>query len=351
MGAAVWAVPCLSGLLVGCSGGPSLNPVNWWHSLEGGKIAEQRPPPPGADQPYPNLASVPAKPTPPDQDAMKKLTEALVADRANARYSAEAAPLPDPSSPSASPGLFGVGAVPPPPPPGQPAASASLPAVSAPPAPVAPTLPATPAASPSAAAPTAPPPARAPVKAVQSAPLTAPAPPPVAGQAPAPPAMAQTAPAQPGAAQPGIAQPGAAPPGAAQPEPPQPPLPTGAPPPAAVTGGPPPPPPPLAPSPMPTPVGGASTSLEFARGSAALSPETSAAVKQFAASHAGASILVTGYGDAEASDPAAQTVALSLGLSRAQAVANALAADGVPAAAVRVSAEASGRGVALRLLH
>ena len=34
-----------------------MNPVSWWHDLQGGKIAEERPPPPGADQPYPNLAS------------------------------------------------------------------------------------------------------------------------------------------------------------------------------------------------------------------------------------------------------------------------------------------------------
>ena len=42
-------------LLAGCSTLSSMNPVNWWHRQEGGKIAEQRPPPPGADQPYPNI--------------------------------------------------------------------------------------------------------------------------------------------------------------------------------------------------------------------------------------------------------------------------------------------------------
>jgi outer membrane protein OmpA-like peptidoglycan-associated protein len=290
-----------------------MNPVNWWHSLEGGKIAEQRPPPPGADAPYPNLATVPAKPTPPDAEAMKKLTAALIADRANARYAAEAAPLPDPSSASASPGLFGIGAVPPPPPParppGQPAASASFQAVSAPPA-----QPASAAATASAT----PPPAKAPVKSVQSAPLAA-APSPVTTAA-APEAAPPLMPAQPPA-------------------------------PAAVTGAPPPPVAPLAPSPMPAPTGGASTHLEFVRGSAAVSPATETAVKQFAATRGAATILVTGYGDAEAGDPTAQTVALSLALSRAQAVANALGKDGVPAGSVRVAAEASGRGVALRLLH
>src|SRR5262249_55134774 len=49
--------------LAGCS---SMDPVNWWHSLEGGRIAEERPPPPNADAPYPNLSEVPSRPTPTD---------------------------------------------------------------------------------------------------------------------------------------------------------------------------------------------------------------------------------------------------------------------------------------------
>jgi hypothetical protein len=50
-----------SGLLVfvlaGCSG-----PIGLYHSIEGGAIAQKRQPPPGADQPYPNLADVPPAP-------------------------------------------------------------------------------------------------------------------------------------------------------------------------------------------------------------------------------------------------------------------------------------------------
>ena len=102
---------------------------------------------------------------------------------------------------------------------------------------------------------------------------------------------------------------------------------------------------------MPAPATAASALLEFTRGTAALSPETTAAIKQFAGARGKATVLVTGYGDAEGSDPTAQTVALSLGLSRAQAVANALEANGVPAGSVRVAAEAGGRGVVLRLLQ
>lgn len=135
----------LLGVLAGCSSTSSMNPVNWWHGLQGGRIAEERPAPPGAEAPYPNLSTVPARPAPPDRDAMKRLTESLIGDRSNAQYTAEAAPLADPSSPSASPGLFGAGTLPPPPPappPGSAAAgsssgplSASLPAASAPPPP------------------------------------------------------------------------------------------------------------------------------------------------------------------------------------------------------------------------
>ncbi|HVZ06279.1 MAG TPA: hypothetical protein VHC04_00005, partial [Rhodopila sp.] len=178
-----------TGLLAGCSNSSSFNPVNWWHSVEGGKIAEERPQPPGADQPYPDLNTVPSRPAAPDQDALRKLTAALVADRTNAQHEAQSTPLADPSSPSASPNLFGVGTAPPPgaPPPGAPSSGASpsgasassgAPAAGSGASTAAPAEP--PVASASMPAVTAPPPppappAPAPRKAVQSAPL-APAP-------------------------------------------------------------------------------------------------------------------------------------------------------------------------------
>src|SRR4051794_41336058 len=56
------------GFLAGCQSSSSLNPVNWWHQAQGGKIAQERPAVAGAHQPYPNLNTVPAKPAPPDQD-------------------------------------------------------------------------------------------------------------------------------------------------------------------------------------------------------------------------------------------------------------------------------------------
>jgi hypothetical protein len=49
--------PLLS--MAGCE-----SPVTLYHRAEGGDIAKPRQPPPGYDQPYPNLASVPPAPVP-----------------------------------------------------------------------------------------------------------------------------------------------------------------------------------------------------------------------------------------------------------------------------------------------
>lgn len=102
---------------------------------------------------------------------------------------------------------------------------------------------------------------------------------------------------------------------------------------------------------MPAPASGNAARVGFAPGSAALSPDDAAAIKQFAAKRGSATIVVTGYGDVAGNDLTAQTTALSLGLSRAQAIANALTAAGVPPSAVRVGAEAAGRGARLLLLQ
>jgi outer membrane protein OmpA-like peptidoglycan-associated protein len=104
-------------------------------------------------------------------------------------------------------------------------------------------------------------------------------------------------------------------------------------------------------NPIPTPASAAATVIPFAPTSSAVSPTAQEAIKAFAAKRGGGSIVVTGYGDAISSDPGAQTAALSLALTRAQAVANALAAAGVPQTVIRVGAEAGGRGVGLRLLQ
>jgi outer membrane protein OmpA-like peptidoglycan-associated protein len=318
-------------LLSGCSSFPaSMNPVTWWHDLQGGKIAEDRPPPPGADEPYPNLATVPAKPTEPDRAALANITNALIADRTNTQHLNAAAPLADPSSPSASPALFGKGTVPPPPPappPGTATASASLPAAEAQPAapsPAASQGPATPAPAPAA-------PARAPVGAVQSTALAPPGaaaqpaaeagPPPQMSAAPPPPANLAGAPAAP--SRPATA---AAPAPASEPGSPQ-----------AVN----------APATDPA----STVSVAFTNGSAALSATADDTLKRLAARRGAGTIVITGYGDDTASDPNAQSAALTLGLSRAQAMASALVSAGVPGSAVQVGAEASGRGGTARLVQ
>jgi outer membrane protein OmpA-like peptidoglycan-associated protein len=103
---------------------------------------------------------------------------------------------------------------------------------------------------------------------------------------------------------------------------------------------------------MPAPAPGATAaSIVFVEGSTTLSPPAANEVKTFAGKRGNGVIVVTGYGDAASSDPAAQSAALSVGIARAAAIADALKADGVPANAVRVNAEASGRGASLRLLQ
>ena len=317
-------------LLGGCSALPSsINPVEWWHGLQGGAIAEQRPPPPGADQAYPNLASVPEKPKSADLKMQKQIADSLVADRTNAHYAATTAPLPDPSSPTASPALFGRGTVPPPAPPtASDTAGASLAAATAPPAPPA-AAPAAPPPLPTAAArPSAP--GKAPVASVQTAPL---APPPGADVAgPAPPDAGP---------RPGFAA-----------APPPPPSIAGAPASAsAVT----PATPPTAPKPAATSAEpkqvGATVPIGFEPGSAVLPRTSRDALKQLALRRQKATVLVTGFGEAASPDPTAQSGALTLALSRAQAMAAALTAAGVPGASIRADGEASGRGGAVRLVE
>lgn len=325
-------------LLSGCSSTSSMNPVNWWHDLQGGKIAEQRPAPPGADDPDPNLASVPARPAPPDRDAMKNLTESLVGDRTNAQYTAEAAPLADPSSRTASPNLFGAGTLPPPPaapPPNEAPLSASLPAASAPPPPPAPAAP----------------PSPAPRRPVESQPLEAPvASEPVVSEpmapAAAPPAAeTMTAPPTAPSAAPPEAPPALAP---AADTTPLPELPTAPPPRAAAAPTPPPAPPaPIAPAPAPA----GTVTVNFQPGSSTLSPTGSEEVKRFLTGRVGQPIVVTGYGDATSADPGSQAAAVALALTRGQAVVNALTAAGVPRTAITLGAEAAGRGASLRMLQ
>jgi outer membrane protein OmpA-like peptidoglycan-associated protein len=337
-------------LVGGCSSVPSaINPVSWWHSLQGGAIAEQRPPPPGATDPYPNLASVPPAPAQPDRAALNQITDQLIADRTNAQHEAAAAPLADPSSPSASPALFGAGTTPPPGPPGQtPKPGAPAPSAASSTAPGAGPTPGGPPASgptsepvasasmPAAPAPAPPPapivpPAKAPVGAVNSAPLAPPAATPAgaANDAPlAPPGEtpAETAP---------LPQIAAAPPPA--PNVPGFAVPTAA---ASATSTPP-----------PATMAGDAVTVPFADGSALLPASATAPLKQLAAKRGAATISVVGYGEASGATVDAQSTALTLGLARAQAMAAVLTASGVPAGSVQIDAQAIGRGGSARLIQ
>ena len=91
--------------------------------------------------------------------------------------------------------------------------------------------------------------------------------------------------------------------------------------------------------------------MTFLNGSAALPSTAADTLKQLAARRGSGVIAVTGYGDAAANDPDAQSKALTLGLSRAQAMAASLASAGVPSSAVQVTAEAIGRGGSARLVQ
>ncbi len=313
-----------------CSNYHTTGPEAWWHDAIGGKIAQDRPAPPGAKDPFPKLSTVPPKPAPTDVAAWNRMTAGLLTDRINAREAAALAPIPPPASgsPTAAPASSGR------PNPDQ-GASAALVGASSP----------QPAA---AKAPPAPKPAAQPAPAIaqpapavaQPAPKAAPA---VASKKSPAPALGLV-PVQPtpfvssAVAAQRVAN-GALPA-----------LPTSEPPRPNIAPGPPPRAIPVTAAPPMAPES-AGTGIDFSRGSAALNVSALADVKAVAAERGVHGIAVTGHGDAASSDAIGQSEALDLALRRAQAVATALVAQGVPYAFLRVNAEAAGRGANLRLLQ
>lgn len=295
MGRAGVALPVVLLLLAGCSETASVNPVDWWHNLEGGEIADQRPPPPKADAPYPNLSTVPARPnvTPPGQ--RQAVVAGLVADRADARVAAEQAPI-APPAPAAAP---------PPPPPAM--ASASLPAASAPP---------------SAPAPAAPPPVAAPVSPapVASTPVASA---PIASASASPASMPEAPPPPPRlAGVPRVTMP--TPPPKAPPPPPAPP--------AAVIAGP------------------GRVTMNFSAGATDLPAGAEEALKLLVSRHRAQQLVVSAGGDGE-ENLASQAAALPLALARARAIAAMLMADGVPSSMIGINASAGGHSGAVRIIN
>lgn len=273
---------------------PLDTPIDWWHQLQGGTIAEERPPPPGVTEPYPNLGQIPPKPVPTDAATRAGLSARLASERNRMERAAERDPIlaPAPAAPRT--------------------AAAAAPAV-----------------------PDEPPP-MARIEAASAAPLPRAAPAPVA--APAPAAIQQAAsdkPLRPGAVQP---------PGEPIVSGPVPALPTAPPPLPSLPGI------PVAAAAAAGPRVGPQAMVEFLPGSAVLRPESDAALHALADQRFGGQVAVLGGGDAGSAAPDVQAAALPLAWRRARAIAAVLTTAGVPASAMRVDAAALGRGGIARLV-
>jgi outer membrane protein OmpA-like peptidoglycan-associated protein len=279
-------------MLAGCSSAPGSDPIAWWRQLEGGRLAEERPLPPNADAPYPNLSSVPARPTATEASARSRIAAGIEADRRDGAFAASqplVQPVMRPAPPPAPVPAGGIGA--------------SLAAAEAP-------APATPAAAAAAAAaarpaPAAPAPAAAAAPTLAEAAIALPAGPPAAPRLPG--VAAVTAPAPPRRAPPPVV---AAP--------------------AAV-------------------VPGAPVSVVFQPGSAVLPEGSEAALRGLAATRAARDMVVTGFGEAAGEDAASQAAALPLAFARARALATALVQAGVPPGATRVTGLSTGAGGMVRI--
>jgi hypothetical protein len=369
-------------LLGGCSDVPNpINPVSWWHDLEGGAIAQDRPPPPNPNAPFPKIANQPTRPAGMPDWEWAQLSAALAAQRAQAQTYAAQNPIP--TLPQA---------------PGQPAAVARKP--TPPPAPT----PAPPAATPADAGQSA-------ATAAEIARLAA-APGPAGSQTPAPSAAAvatatanagntstsaltfqgpsapppssgpQSVPIRESAATPGSPNPGGpvagtkisyfdsnnglSIPGALSPveqpdEAHPPPVPSSVPVPPAVPGfaistipstyvAPvplPEPAPYVPPAPLP---GVGPVPIKFAPHSAVLTPPMQRALLNLAEARGAARIAVTGFGDAATDSIGAQAAAMPLALERTRAMVVQLMAYGLPPTTIDARALALGSGGLARLV-
>jgi outer membrane protein OmpA-like peptidoglycan-associated protein len=267
--------------------------VDLYHDLQGGVIAQQRPPPPGANDPYPNLGTIPARPAAADIGAQQRIADQLAAQRDAATVAAAAAPITPLAPPPAVPK-----------PPAAPDPNANRVVVDAAPAPTPPPTPGPAPAKPAPAAAASAAPALAGIDSVPAVPATV-ASGPLPNVAAAPPAF-----------------------------------PTGLP--AIFTPSPPVAPAAAAPPPPTAPATG--VLVMFTPGSSTLPPSASLNLRRYALAHKGATVTVTGHGDATATTPDAQSRALDLALRRAQAIAASLVQAGVPLTKLNLTAEATGRG-------
>ena len=277
-------------------------PVTWWHQLEGGAIAQQRPPPPGVDDPYPLIGTTPAAaPKVASAELRHSVTEQLVEQRnLSARLNAH-----DPLPPPAATLPAARAAKPLPAPAVNPAqSSATLDAADAPPAP-----------------------ALAPAKHAAAGPVGP------AAASPAGDAADLALPAVVSGTDAGtpVVLPA---------------IPDAPPPPPGLPGLSMPPPPSYVPAPRPHYALAQESGdvLQFAAGSDVLGSGQSGALRQIAAHRGAGSVFVHGYGEAGSDSPQDQAQALTLAALRARSVADALERQGVPASAIRIRADAFGRG-------
>jgi len=298
---------------------PFDQPIDWWHQLQGGTIAEDRPPPPGVTDPYPSLALIPAKPVPTDLKTRTALSERLASQRSRMERDAAEDPLvpfgakaaatasASASAPGAPAGTAPANVTEAPPMARIEAASAATPAAAAP----VPAAPAAPAAIQRAASER---PRRAGSSPAAGNSATGPVPnePVVSGPVPALPVSAPAFPSLPG-------------------------IPSTVVPPATLA---------LAPASRSRP----QAVVSFLPGSAVLRPESDAALRTLASRRFDGAVAVLGGGDAGSAAPDIQAAALPLAWRRAQAIAAVLTEAGIPASALRVDAAALGRGGIARLV-
>ncbi len=293
--------------LAACSGNTEEGPIGWWHQLQGGYIAQHRPPPPGQFQPYPSLATVPARPTPVSPADRARIYATLMQDRANATYEARQDPLTQVGVARTDQGLFAPAT---PPTPGPDATGAALPAATPAATHAASATPGGKAGTEAASPPASP--ADVPIPAItqDSTP-----PPPVPAAPPAAPRIA------------GVTLPVTVPH-----------LPPVAPPtPASI--------------PALDAAAAAPVALAFTPGTATLTVADRADLQALAARRGPHMIAILGFGDAAQEDANSQRLGLDLAISRAAAIARVLEADGVPFADLSLSGAAGGSGGAARLVR
>ncbi|HEY1795980.1 MAG TPA: hypothetical protein VGG57_07660 [Stellaceae bacterium] len=327
------AVVALVAMLAAC------HPVDTWRSITG---TDKDDPDPqttpnsqnlaaGEQQPYPNLATVPSPPVPTmTQSERDKLTESLVADRTNAKYNEQ----------KLLPG-FAPGNAPPPPPAGAGPSAAAGPGAPPPNGPPPTASPPSPASGKASATPPrkpGEPPQPGPMESSLKAPTINEQPVAEATRPPPPPPQPTVAPAP-------APAPSAVPPTAmasAAPEPPPPP------PSIAPVAPPPPPPVPARPTPAsaePKAAGRTVATIDFPSATANFNQTDRATIDHIATQfqQKPGTVHITAYA-AGASSGRNQLDAYRDALDRGQAVAKALAGDGVPVGKIQTEAAPAREG-------